>query len=94
MSQGATRKQDGARGTYLGLTKPELINVEESLTKKCDLTFEEDELALAVLVHGVYLRRQAPPENADEHGVPRHHRVISHSPKPVVLEEKQRMHET
>ena len=51
------------------------------------LTFEEDELALAVLVGGVYLGRQAPPEEADEHGVPRHHRVISHPPKPVVLEE-------
>lgn len=52
------------------------------------LTFEEDKLAVAVLVDGVYLGRQAPPENADEHGVPRHHRVVSHSPKPVILVEK------
>ena len=54
------------------------------------LTFEEDELALAVLVHGVYLGRQAPPENTDEHGVSRHHGVVPHPPKPVVLRGKER----
>lgn len=52
-----------------------------------ELTFEEDKLALAVLVHGVDLCRQAPPEHADEHGVSRHDRVVPHPPKPVVLEE-------
>lgn len=51
------------------------------------LTFEEDELALAVLVRGVDLCRQASPEHADEHGVARHDRVVPHSPKPVVLKE-------
>lgn len=55
--------------------------------KARELTFEEDKLALAVLVDGVYLGRQAPPEHADEHGVPWHYRVVSHSPKPVVLKE-------
>lgn len=52
-----------------------------------ELTFEEDKLALAVLVHGVDLCRQAPPEHIDEHGVSRHDRVVPHPPKPVVLEE-------
>lgn len=71
--------------------------IEKSFTQwRCDnsddgeaweLTFEEDKLALAVLVDGVYFGRQAPPEDTDEHGVPWHHRVISHSPKPVVLKE-------
>lgn len=37
----------------------------DSLTKRRDLTFEEDELALAVLVDGIYLWWKAPPENAD-----------------------------
>lgn len=59
------------------------------------LTFEEDKLSLAVLVDGVYLGRQAPPENTDEHGVSWHHRVISHAPKPVILKEhKERCQET
>lgn len=53
------------------------------------LTFEEDELALAVLVRGVDLCRQASPEHVDEHGVSRHDRVVPHSPKPVVLKEAQ-----
>lgn len=52
-----------------------------------ELTFEEDKLALAVLVHGVDLCRQAPPEHTDEHRVSRHDRVVPHPPKPVVLEE-------
>lgn len=52
-----------------------------------ELTFEKDKLALAVLVDGVYLGRQAPPEHTDEHGVPWHYRVISHPPKPVILKE-------
>lgn len=55
--------------------------------KARELTFEEDELALAVLVDGIYLGRQAPPEHTDEHGVSWHYRVISHPPKPVVLKE-------
>lgn len=58
----------------------------------CQLTFEKDKLALAVLVHGVYLVRQTPPENVDEHRVSRHDRVISHPPEPVVLKVGQRGH--
>lgn len=38
-----------------------------------ELTFEEDKLALAVLVNSIYLGRQAAPENTDEHGVPGHY---------------------
>lgn len=57
----------------------------------CVFTFEEDKLALAVLVHSIYLGRQAPPEHADQHGVARHHRVISHPPKPVVLGDNRRI---
>lgn len=52
-----------------------------------NLTFEEDKLALAVLVDGVYPGRQAPPENTDEHRVSRHYWIIPNPPKPVVLEE-------
>lgn len=52
------------------------------------LTFEEDKFSLAVFVDSVDLGRQAPPEDADEHGVSWHDRVIPHPPKPVVLEEK------
>lgn len=52
-----------------------------------ELTFEEDKLALAVLVHGIYLGGQASPEHADEHGVSWHHSIISHPPEPVVLKE-------
>lgn len=49
------------------------------------LTFEEDKLALAVLIDCVYLGRQASPEHSDGHGVSLHYRVIFHPPKPVVL---------
>lgn len=66
-------------------------HIEKSFTQQqCGLTFEKDKLALAVLVDGIYLGRQAPPENTDEHGVSWHHRVISHPPKPVVLKHRQR----
>lgn len=54
-----------------------------------DLTFEKDKLALAVLIRRIYLGWQTSPENADEHGVPWHDRVISHSPEPVVLKKTQ-----
>ncbi len=71
-------------------------NGDELYTAAADeargLTFEEDKLALAVLVDGIYLGRQAPPEHADEHGVSRHDRVISHPPKPVVLKESKARH--
>ena len=49
------------------------------------LTFEENETALAVLIDGVYLGGQTPPEDVDEHGVTRHHCVVLHPPQPVVL---------
>lgn len=61
-----------------------------STEQQCEHTFEEDKLALIVLVHGIYLGRQAPPEHTDEHGVSWHHRVIPHPPKPVVLKETQK----
>ena len=54
--------------------------------KKHILTFEENKTALAVLVDGVYLGGQTPPEDVDEHGVPGHHRIVLHSPQPVVLQ--------
>lgn len=57
----------------------------DQMEQQLRLTFEEDKLSIAVLVDGVYLGRQAPPENTDEHGVSWHYRVISHPPKPVVL---------
>lgn len=56
--------------------------------QRCELTFEEDKLALAVLVDCIYLGWQAPPENTNEHGVSWHYGVISHTPEPVVLKER------
>lgn len=61
---------------------------EDGRSRVEQCTFEEDKFALAVLVDGVDLGWQAPPEDADEHGVSRHDRVVSHPPKPMVLEEK------
>lgn len=55
---------------------------------ECGLTFEEDKLALTVLIHGVDLRRQPFPEVADLHGVSRHHRIITHPPEPLILMRK------
>lgn len=50
-----------------------------------NLTFEKHKFALAVLIDGVNLGWQTPPEDIDEHGVTGHHGIIFHPPKPVVL---------
>lgn len=52
------------------------------------LTFKKDKLALAVLVDGIYLGRQTPPEHVDEHGIAWHYCVVSDPPKPVILKER------
>lgn len=54
------------------------------------LTFKEDKVPVAVLVHGVHTGRQAPPEVRDLHGVPLHHPVVPHPPEPLVLQSKQK----
>lgn len=54
------------------------------------LTFEEDEVAVAVLVHRVDAGWQAPPEVRDLHGVAVHHPVVPDAPEPLVLRSKQR----
>lgn len=51
----------------------------------CGLTFEEDKLPLTVLIDSVDLGGQPFPEIADLHGVPGHHRVITHPPEPLIL---------
>lgn len=53
------------------------------------LTFKEDKLALAVLIHGIYLGWQTPPEHVDEHGITWHHCIVPHPPKPMILVEKE-----
>jgi len=50
-----------------------------------NLTFEKHKFALAVLIDGINLGWQTPPEDIDEHGVTGHHGIIPDPPKPVVL---------
>lgn len=51
------------------------------------LTFEKDELALAVFIDSVYLGWQTSPEHVDEHGIAWHYCVVSDPPKPMILKE-------
>lgn len=55
-------------------------------TRKCLVTFEEDEFAILPLIGSVDGGREAPPELANGHWVPIHHLVIPHPPEPSLLE--------
>lgn len=54
------------------------------------LTFKEDKIPITVFINCIDTRRQAPPEVSNLHGVSIHHPVVSHSPKPLVLQTKQK----
>lgn len=58
--------------------------------RKYSFTFKEDEISVTVFINCVNTRRQAPPEVSDLHGVSVHHPVVSHGPKPLVLQSEQK----
>ena len=49
-------------------------------------TLEEDKFPISPLVGGVDVGRQAPPEVTDGHRVTWQHLVVTHTPKPLVLQ--------
>lgn len=49
-------------------------------------TLEEDKFPIVPLVGGVDVRGQALPEVADGHRVTGQHLVVTHTPKPLVLQ--------
>lgn len=52
------------------------------------LTFKKDKISITVFINCINTGRQAPPEVSNLHGVSIHHPIVSHSPKPLVLQIK------
>lgn len=67
-----------------------MTKTQQSKTWETFLTFKEDKIPITVFINCIDTRRQAPPEVSNLHGVPIHHSVVSHSPKPLVLQSKQK----
>lgn len=67
-----------------------MTRVQQNKTWEKFLTFKEDKIPITVFINRIDTRRQAPPEVSDLHGVSIHHPVVSHSPKPLVLQTKQK----
>jgi len=62
------------------------LNHPESGFNQMRPTFEEDKFPVVPLVGGVDVGGQALPEVTDGHRVTRQHLVVTHTPKPLVLQ--------
>lgn len=67
-----------------------VTRIQQSETRELSLTFKEDKIPITVFINCINARRQAPPEVSNLHGVSIHHPVVSDSPKPLVLQSKQK----
>lgn len=68
---------------------PKMTKTQQSKTWGTLLTFKEDKIPITVFVNRVDTRWQAPPEVSNLHGVAVHHSVVSHAPKPLVLQTRE-----